>query len=222
MSKPSKISVVLCGSGFKDGSEIRESVAALWALSNKNIAFQCFAPDAPQADVINCYTQKTDPQTRNMLIEAARIARGDIKPLNQLNHDEFQGIVIPGGFGVAKNLCSFAKEGSKGSVRPDLQKILEEFHYQKKPIGAICIAPALIALAFKNKHFCLTVGKTCEVSQEIERLGHKHKECATESCIVDAQNKIVTTPAYMDDNASLAQVFQGIEKLVAEVINLTL
>lgn len=215
-----KVAVVLCGSGFKDGSEIRESVATLWALSQHPVEVQCFAPDAPQADVINCLTLKPMDESRNMLTEAARIARGKIFPLEKLSPTEFSAILIPGGFGVAKNLCTFATEGSQGSVRPELRAALETFHTQKKPIGAICIAPAVVALVFQQQHFELTLGPKGEAAQEIEKLGHTHVEKKAHECHVDEGNRVVTSPAYMIDSASLADIFEGIRKTVHEVIRL--
>ncbi len=215
-----KVAVVLCGSGFKDGSEIRESVAALWALSQQPVKVQCFAPDGPQADVVNCLTGEPTRESRNMLVEAARIARGRVLPLDQLNTKEFSAIILPGGFGVAKNLCDFASKGHKGSVLPLLQTKLQEFHAAHKPIGAICIAPALLALAFEGNGFELTVGPTSEASQEIEKLGHKHIVKKADECHLDLVHRIVTTPAYMIDDAELHLVFSGVHKLVNEVVHL--
>lgn len=213
-----KIAVVLCGNGFKDGSEIRESVAVLWGLSKVGAKVQCFAPDKPQADVVNCLTGKTvTGETRNMLVEAARIARGEILPLNQLNPSQYDAIVIPGGFGVAKNLCTFATEGSKGTVLPELKTILEKFHVEHKPIGAVCIAPAVIAMAFPGKQFEMTLGGPSEAAQEIEKLGHKHIATKASDCHVDRKNKIVTTAAYMCD-APIHEIFEGIRKLTEEVV----
>ena len=218
---PKKIAVVLCGSGYRDGSEIRESVAVLWALSRQPVSIQCFAPDAVQADVANCLTGQTIAnETRNMLVESARIARGQILALSKLNSDEFDALILPGGFGAAKNLCTFASEGARGSVRPELQKILESMHTAHKPIGAICIAPAIVALAFKGKGLELTVGATSETSQEIERLGHHHKVCTPHDCHVDQTHKIITTPAYMYDDAALHDIFTGIQKLVDRVVRM--
>jgi len=215
-----KVAVVLCGSGFKDGSEIRESVAALWALSQQPVKVQCFAPDGPQADVVNCLTGEPTRESRNMLVEAARIARGKVLPLEQLNTKEFSAIILPGGFGVAKNLCDFASKGHKGSVLPLLQTKLQEFHAAHKPIGAICIAPALLALAFEGNGFELTVGPSSEASQEIEKLGHKHIVKKADECHLDLVHRIVTTPAYMIDDAELHLVFSGVHKLVNEVVHL--
>lgn len=215
-----KIAVVLCGSGYKDGSEIRESVATLWALSQEPVEVQCFAPDADQADVINCLTgQPMEGQKRNMLVEAARIARGQVKPLSLLKSKDFDGILLPGGFGAAKNLCTFAFHGSKGKVLPELQTILLEMHQSKKPIGAICIAPAIVALALAGKKLTLTVGATGEASQEIEKLGHQHQVTKVDESCRDKTNKVFTTSAYMYDSAPLHAVFTGIQKVVRDVCN---
>lgn len=216
-----KIAVVLCGSGYKDGSEIRESVAVLWALSQEPVEVQCFAPDAPQYDVVDCLNGKPlTGETRNMLVESARIARGAVLPLSKLDAKEFDAIVLPGGFGAAKNLCSFAREGSAGSVRADVQAVLESFHSANKPIGAVCIAPALVALAFKGKNFALTVGESNEEAQEIQKLGHRHHVCAASETLIDGDNRIVSTPAYMYSDAPLHEVFTGIQKLVRNVVKL--
>lgn len=214
-----KYALILCGSGFRDGSEIRESVAILWALSQHPVEVSCFAPDAPQTDVINTFTMKPVDETRNMLVEAARIARGRIEPLSKLDPKTFSGVLIPGGFGVAKNLCTFATEGAKGHVRPDVEQLLHAFHDAHKPIGAVCIAPAVVALAFKGKGFELTVGADGESAREIEKLGHKHVVKPVTECHVDVRNRIITTPAYMYGDAVLYELFQGVHALVSKVID---
>jgi enhancing lycopene biosynthesis protein 2 len=220
MSK--RIAVVLCGSGYKDGSEIRESVATLWALSAMGAEVRMFAPDQNQHDVVNCLTgQPMSGEKRNLLVEAARIARGEISPLSSLQASEFDGIILPGGFGVAKNLCTFAFQGSQGTVMPELKRTLQSFHEQRKPIGAICIAPAVVALAFPRAGFKLTVGAPGEAAQEIEKLGHTHQPCKASECVVDSNHRIVTTPAYMYDDAPLFEIFQGIQKLTHAVLSQT-
>lgn len=218
MAMRKRIAVVLCGSGFKDGSEIRESVGVLWALSQHPVDIQCFAPDAPQKDVINCLSGQPMNESRNQLVEAARIARGKIKALTELNPSEFDALILPGGFGAAKNLCDFASKGIEGSVIPKLKEKLQTFHATNKPIGAVCIAPAIIALAFPEKNFRLTVGAEGEAAQSIEKLGHKHIIISASECCSDEQNKIFTTPAYMYDNANLSDIFEGIRKLVSEIV----
>ncbi|MBI1861723.1 MAG: isoprenoid biosynthesis glyoxalase ElbB [Deltaproteobacteria bacterium] len=216
-----KIAVVLCGSGYKDGSEIRESVAVLWGLETLGAQWQCFAPDAPQCDVINCLTGATLPESRNQMVEAARIARGQVAPLASLKAADYDGIILPGGFGAAKNLCNFAFKGMGGEVIPSLKQTLQDFHRVHKPIGAVCIAPAILALAFKGQPLELSVGAECEASRAITGLGHKHIVTQVNECHVDLKNKVVTTPAYMYDNAKLDQLFEGVRRLVGAVVELT-
>lgn len=217
-----KIAVVLCGSGYLDGSEINEAVATLWALSENHAEARCYAPDREQTEVVNCLTgRKVTGETRNMQVEAARIARGKVLPLSDLNPAEFDGIILPGGFGAAKNLCSFAFEGIHGTVMPELKSVLEKFHQAGKPIGAICIAPMIVGMAFPKKNFAMTLGEKSEASAALEKLGHQHVECATDQCHVDRANRVVTTSAFMDSNAALRDLFHGIRELVSEVIALT-
>ncbi len=217
-----KVAVILCGSGYRDGSEIREAVATLWALSQEHAKVQCFAPDAPQADVVNCLTgEASASEKRNMLVESARIARGDVKPLSQMSIADFDALLIPGGFGAAKNLCTFASKGSQGTVRPEIEKIIQGFFEKQKPIGAICIAPAILALSLRGKNLSLTLGEMGEAAQEIEKCGHKHQATKVTECHIDSQNKIVTTGAYMFGHAALHDIFTGIENCVRGVLKLT-
>jgi enhancing lycopene biosynthesis protein 2 len=219
-AKMKKAAVILCGSGFKDGSEVRESVGVLWALSEENVNAAFFAPDEEQADVVNCLTGEVAQEKRNQRVEAARIARGEVKPLGQLSAADFDMLLIPGGFGAAKNLCSFAKEGSGGKVHSGMQRVLEEFQSKGKPIGAVCIAPAILALAFRGKQLELTVGDTSEASAELEKLGHRHLAKKASEWVTDAKNRVVTTPAYMHDQAPLHEIFTGIRGMVREVCKL--
>lgn len=214
-----KVAVILCGSGYKDGSEIRESVGVLWALSEQGAEVQCYAPDENQLDVVNCLSGEVMPdQKRNMLIESARIARADVKPLTQLEAANYDALIIPGGFGAAKNLCDFAFKGSGGAVRADVEKSVREFHEAGKKIGAVCIAPAIVALIFRDRTLTLTLGEDGEAAHEIEKLGHRHQICPATECVVDSANRIVTSPAYMYDDAKLSDVFKGISALTAEVL----
>jgi enhancing lycopene biosynthesis protein 2 len=216
-----KMAVVLCGSGFKDGSEIRESVGVLWALSQNNIEAHCFAPDAPQFDVVNCLTGKTAPgEKRNMLVEAARIARGDIKPLDELKTTDFDGLVLPGGFGAAKNLCNYATHGTKAHVIPTLQSVIEKFFHEAKPIGAVCIAPMILALALKGHHLEITLGEESQAAENARTLGHKHFALPSNKYHVDQRNRIVTTPAYMNDDAKLHEIFDGINGMTKAMLEL--
>ena|SRR3989338_1341794 len=213
--------VILCGSGFRDGSEIRESVALLWALSTFNVAHRCFALDAPQHDVINSLTGETMAERRNQLIESARIARAAVSPLERLDPDHFSGLLFPGGFGAAKNLSDFAFKGAQGTVVPRVKTAVEAFFCARKPIGAICIAPAIVGLALAGKGLELSVGKLCDASRAIEAMGHRHIETLVSQCHIDSKNRIVTTPAYMYDDANLSELFEGIRKLVGAVMELS-
>lgn len=213
-----KIAVLLCGSGFKDGSEIRESVAVLWAISKEGAEAGCFALHEPQSDVVNCLTgEPMAGEKRIQLVEAARIARGKIHPLPSLKAKDFDALVIPGGFGAAKNLCSFASQGGAGKVHPEVQRVLEEFRGVGKPIGAVCIAPVILAMAFPGQGLELTLGAKGEAAQEIEKLGQKHLEKRASEWHCDRQKKIVTTPAYMHDSAPLHEIFEGVHGLVREI-----
>jgi enhancing lycopene biosynthesis protein 2 len=215
-----KIAVVLSGCGYLDGAEIREAVGVLWALSShENIDVQCFAPDQPQHHVIDHLRKQEVPgETRNVLTESARIARGKIKPLTECQPSDIAALIMPGGFGAAKNLCDFAFNGSKGTVLPLLKDIVQEMHSAGKPIGAACIAPAILALSLQSTE--LTVGAASAESAEIEKLGHTHVVRKANEMLVDTRNRIVTTPAYMYDDAPLHEVFDGIKQMVDEVVRM--
>lgn len=219
--KNKKIAVFLAGCGHRDGSEIRESVATLYALSKFNVQVQSFSLNKLQYDVINHLTQEAQSgEKRNLLQEAARIARGTIEDVHALFEEfkDYHGIIFPGGYGVAKNLCNFALQGSQASVDPQIERLIQMFWEAKKPIGAICISPALVALALREIKLELTLGVKSEASAEIEKLGHRHFECNAYQIHIDEKNKIVTTPAYMLDQAPLHEIFQGIESLVQAVV----
>jgi enhancing lycopene biosynthesis protein 2 len=219
-----KIAVVYSGCGYLDGAEINEVVATLWALSfhqENGVEIQCFAPDADQHHVVDHLTGQEKPgEKRNMLEEAARIARGKVKPLSQLRESEFDALIMPGGFGAAKNLCTFAFDGSKGTVNPELAQVLRDFKQVEKPIGAACIAPAVLALTFKDTPLEMTVGAAGNESAEIEKLGHKHQAMGVQDAYIDQENLIVTTPAFMYDDALLHGIFSGVKKMVDLVVAL--
>lgn len=212
------IALVLSGCGFLDGAEITESVSCLIALSELGVKVSCFAPeqDFPTTNHIN--QQSESP--RACLAESARITRGDIKSLEKLNVDDFDAIVFPGGFGAAKNLCSWATRGSKATVLPQLQTVVMEFHQQSKPIGAACIAPALIALVLGDFDVTLTIGDDTETASEIEKTGAQHENCAVDDYITDRANKVVSTPAYMYDKPAPHLVFQGIRGMIKELVEM--
>lgn len=216
-----KAAVVLCGSGFKDGSEIRESVGALFALSEQGVEVTCFALEENQYDVVNCQTGESVAQEkRNQLIESARIARGAVKPLPQLDARDFDMLVIPGGYGAAKNLCDFARKGGAGSANPVVAEKVMDFYLAKKPIGAVCIAPAILALVFKGKSIDITLGGDSEAVEEILKIGHTHIPKKASEWHVSETHRIVTTPAYMHDKAPLHEIFMGIRGMVSELVKL--
>jgi len=184
-----------------------------------NIKF--FAPDEPLFHVIDHVSGEiSEGENRNILQEAGRIARGKIATLDQLDENDFDGLIIPGGFGVAKNLSTFAFKGAEASVHSTVASILKAFHQSKKPIGAICISPALLALTFGNLHPNITLGSDTNIAKEIEKTGAIHHVCQTSESVVDNQNLFVTTPAYMDDQAGLKDIFLGITSLVEAMTTL--
>lgn len=217
-----KVAVILSGCGYLDGSEIRESVLTLLALDTLKIQYDIFSLNEEQYHVINHLTgDVVQNGKRNVLEESARIARGKVSDIAKIDVHNYSSLIIPGGFGVAKNLCSFAFEGIHAKVKPIILKVINEFYTNKKPIGAICISPALIALSLGSNNPVITLGSDKELAEEIEKTGVSHTNCATSDCIIDEKNKIVTSPAYMDDDINLADAYLGISKLVKAVIELS-
>ncbi len=222
MAKTPKVAVLLAGCGHADGAEIREAVFTLLALDQHGADVQCIAPNADQHHVVNHVTGQPVPGvTRNILEESSRIARiGKCLDLAQAKAEDYDALLMPGGFGVAKNHCSFAFKGVEAEVRPDVAAFVSGFFTAKKPVGAICIAPALVALVLSGQHAArLTLGGDPGCADAMRRLGHLHEDTpsAREIVIDDALN-LITTPAYMFDDARLSDVWVGIERCVAEVL----
>jgi enhancing lycopene biosynthesis protein 2 len=213
-----RFAVILTGCGHLDGAEIRESVLTLLSLDAREVDYDIFAPNQDQLHAVNHLSQEEEKSTRNVLDESARIARGKVLNLNDLDPDKFSGLLIPGGFGVAKNLCDFALKGSSASVTSKAREIVESFYSNKKPIGAICIAPALIALILGKHGVELTIGTDAETATEIEKTGARHINCDQGEFHLDTANKIATTPAYMFDDTKLHVVQKGIDAVVENVI----
>ncbi|ELY4871927.1 isoprenoid biosynthesis glyoxalase ElbB [Cronobacter sakazakii] len=211
-----KIGVVLSGCGVYDGSEIHEAVITLLALARNCVQAVCFAPDKPQADVINHVTGEPTGETRNVLVEAARIARGKITPLEQARAEELDALVVPGGFGAAKNLCDFATRGSECSVDPALLALARAMHDAGKPLGFICIAPAMLPKIIAAP-LRLTIGTDIDTAELVEEMGGEHVPCPVDDIVVDEDNKVLTTPAYMLAE-SIDEAAAGIEKLVARLV----
>lgn len=223
MANSPKIAVLLSGCGHMDGTEVREAVLILLALDQQGAAFQCIAPNAPQFHVINHITgEPTAGAQRNMLEESSRIARlGQCLDLAQVRVQDYDALLMPGGFGVAKNYCSFAFKGADAEVRPDVAAFVRSFFDAKKPVGAVCIAPALVALVLHQAHDSakLTLGNDAGSAAAMQQLGQQHQITASaREVVIDEAHKLVTSPAYMFDDAPLSDVFAGIERCVAEVL----
>ena len=214
-----KIGVLLSGCGVFDGSEIHEAVLTLLALDRAGAEIVCLAPNVEQAHVIDHLTQKETGEKRNVLVESARIARGEVKDLKDVKAADLDGLTIPGGFGAAKNLSDFAFKGQDATVLPDVQRLLSEMVAAGKPVGAICIAPATLTRALSDKKPEVTIGSDSGTAAAIEAMGGRHKTCTVDMIHVDEANRIVSTPAYML-GPSIKNVAEGIEKLVAKVLEL--
>ena len=216
MSK--KVCIVLSGCGVYDGAEIHESVITLLALSKAGAAYTIAAPHKPQMHVVNHHTgeEETGAQ-RYVHVEAARIARGAVSDVKEIQVDDFDALFFPGGFGAAKNLSSFAVEGTQGSVDEDVASLVQAFHQANKPIGAVCIAPAVMAMILGKG--TLTIGSDPGTAEAINQLGGSHQTCAVTDFVVDQENKLVTAPAYMCD-AQIHEVAMGIEKAVFAVLEM--
>lgn len=214
-----KVAVILSGCGVYDGSEIHESVITLLRLDQRGAEVQCFAPNIDQIHVLNHLNGEEMQPARNVLVESARIARGNIKDVRELRADDFDALILPGGFGAAKNLSDFASSGSDCSVQADVLTAAQSFVSAAKPIGLICIAPALAARIFGAGVIC-TIGHDADTAAALGKMGAEHVECNVEDIVEDPKRKLVTTPAYMLAN-SISQAASGINKLVDRVLELT-
>jgi len=211
-----RVGVVLSGCGYLDGAEIQESVLTLLALDRAGAQVSCFAPDVDQLKVVNHLTGDETQERRNVLVESARIARGKIADVAEANAADLDALILPGGFGAALNLCDFAVQGTDCKVHPDVARLVQAVHAAGKPIGAICIAPALIAKVLGDE-VKVTIGTDAGVGQAIEAMGATHEACSVERFVVDRERKVVTTPAYMLGPGP-KDVAAGIEGCVAEVL----
>jgi len=217
MSK--KVAVILSGCGVYDGAEIYESVITLLRLDQRGAQVQCFAPDIAQLHVINHLTGEEMPESRNVLVESARIARGEVKDIRQANAEDFDALIVPGGFGAAKNLSNFAVQGTGCTVQPDVLALTEAFAEAGKPVGLICISPALAAKIYGPGVTC-TIGNDADTAAALNKMGATHKDCAVGDIVEDKARKLVSTPAYMLAQ-SISEAASGINKLVDRVLELT-
>ena len=217
MSK--KVGVLLAGCGVYDGSEIHEAVLTLLYLDQAGAQIICMAPNMEQFHVIDHLSGTETSEKRNVLVESARIARGEIKDLKDVQASDLDALIIPGGFGAAKNLSDFAINNVQAKVHPEVQAIITDMVNSQKPVGALCIAPATLTKAIADKQPEVTIGNDQGTADAIETIGGKHVACAVDQTHIDQGKKIVTTPAYML-GPGIKDVAKGIEKLVKEVLAL--
>lgn len=214
MSK--QVAVILSGCGVQDGSEIYETTLTLLRLDQLGIGYRCFAPDIDQHDVIDHRNgEARGEERRNVLVESARLARGDVLPLEELEADEFDAVILPGGFGVAKNLSTFAEDGADLVIQAGLQEALADFYEDRKPIGLMCIAPVMVPRLL-GPGIAVTIGHDPSVAGAISAMGGLHRSCGVEDIVVDFENRVVTTPAYMLATR-IGEAATGIFKLVDRI-----
>jgi enhancing lycopene biosynthesis protein 2 len=214
-----KVAVILSGCGVYDGAEIHESVITLLRLDQRGAKVQCFAPDIAQLHVINHLTGEQMPETRNVLVESARIARGEIKDVREARVEDFDALIVPGGFGAAKNLSSFATQGAACTVQADVLRVAEAFAEAGKPIGLMCISPAIAAKIYGPGVIC-TIGTDADTAAAVTKMGGSHEECEVSEIVEDKARKLVSTPAYMLAT-SISEAASGINKMVDRVLELT-
>ena len=214
-----KIAIVLAGSGVYDGAEIHEATMTMYAIVKNGSVYEIFAPDVNQHHVINHITGEEMDETRNVLIESARIARGKISPLSELNMKNFDAVMFPGGFGVAKNLSTFAFDGANCTVNNEVEKVILDAVSLGKPIGALCISPAIIAKVLEGVE--ITIGQDKDTAEAIKSMGSSHKNTNHGEVVIDEGFKVATTPCYMLD-ATIVDIAEGamnVTKAVLEMIN---
>ena len=211
-----KFAIILAGCGVYDGAEIHEAVMTLYAVVKNGAEYQVFAPDIAQHHVVNHLTGAVMPETRNVLVESARIARGKILPLSDLHMRDYDAVIFPGGFGVAKNLCSFALEGENCEVHPQVTEVIRQAVSLRKPIGALCISPVLLAKMIDGVE--ITIGEDKGTAAAVEKMGAKHVKTTHGQVVTDSKHKVFTTPCYMLD-ATVLDIAEGADNIVKAMIN---
>jgi enhancing lycopene biosynthesis protein 2 len=216
-----KVGVVLAGCGVYDGSEIHEAVITLLALDRAGVEVICMAPDMEQAVVNHLTGEPVTGATRNVLEEAARIARGNILDIAQVKAADIDALILPGGFGAAKNLCNFAVKGSDCDVHPEVARLVRDIVATKKPLAAICIAPTLVSRVLGNEKLAhkLTIGTDEGTAQAVTKMGSTHISCPVREFVVDQENKLISTPAYMLAG-SISEAADGIEKTINAMLKM--
>ncbi len=216
------VGVLLSGCGYLDGAEITESVLTFLALDMAQAKTVAIAPNMIQTEVVNHYTgEELSGESRNILVEASRITRGKITEISQVDITSLDALIIPGGYGVAKNLSTWASDGARGKVQLEVRNFILKFHQSKKPIGGLCIAPALLALLFGQDGLACTIGDDPATAKAITLTGAGHVPKSVDEIYIDDHFKIVTTPAYMCGEARSADIFVGIKKCVEQVLALS-
>ncbi|CZF84930.1 Enhancing lycopene biosynthesis protein 2 [Grimontia celer] len=213
-----KVAVILAGCGVYDGAEIHESVLSLLAIEQAGASWHCFAPDVNQHHVINHAAGEESGETRNVLVEAARIARGDVKPLSELNVNEFDALLLPGGFGVAKNLSTFATSDEEMEIEKEVLRVCKAFATAEKPAGYVCISPVLIPKVY-GPGAKGTIGNDPQTAAAFNAMGGEHIDCPVDDFVLDQSRRLLSTPAYMLAT-SVSQANAGIAKLVSKLVEL--
>ena len=212
-----KFAVILAGCGQKDGAEINEAITLLLSIEQHDCEYQCFAPNRPQTDVVNHLTNaKACGEQRNILVEAARIARGRVLPIEAFRAEDFDALVFSGGFGVAKNLCDYAYKGAAMEVQSDVARVILEMHEAGKPIGGMCISPVLFARLIPG--VCITLGEEgTQDADNVREMGAEHVQTEPGDVCVDNEEKIFTTPAYMLDT-NIKEVYDGAFNMIEAIL----
>ncbi|MPM42047.1 Glyoxalase ElbB [bioreactor metagenome] len=211
------IAVILSGCGVYDGTEIHEATMSMLAIDQIGAQYELFAPDIDQAHVINHLTGQQTDEKRNVLVESARIARGKIRDVKEFNADEFDALLIPGGFGAAKNLSDYAFEGSAMKVNTDVEKAIRSVHAAGKPIGALCIAPVLLASVISGSN--VTIGNDPDTAGHINEMGSAHNNADVSDIVIDEKNMLVTSPCYML-GTRISEIYEGAGKVVTAIISM--
>ena len=213
-----KFAVILAGSGVFDGSEIHEATMSLYAIMKNGGTYQVLAPDIDQHNVVNHITGEEMDEKRNVLIESARISRGDIKNLKEFNAEDYDALILPGGFGAAKNLSTFAFDGASCKINGEVENAVRAMADQGKPIGALCISPVILAKIFGNVK--VTIGQDRDTAKAVEQMGATHQKTDHAEVVVDKDKKLVTSPCYMLD-ANILNIAEGADNVVKSIMEIS-
>ena len=208
--------IVLSGCGVYDGSEIGEAMMTMLALDEAGCRYEIFAPDKPQFHVVDHLKGEPASESRNVLAESARIARGKIRPLSEYKAENYSGLIFPGGFGAAKNLCTFAFDGASMTVDAEVERAVNETRQAGKPIGAMCIAPVILGKLIAGVQ--VTVGHDEATNEALRQMGAEPKNVFGPDVVHDTKNKVFTTPCYMLPDATISTVAACCRNLVAEML----